>query len=384
LIVGAGFSGAVLARELAAGSDAAIRVLDKRNHPAGNCHTARDRETGVMVHEYGPHIFNTNHEDVWSYVNRFGDFRPYVNRVKAVNSRGVFSLPINLHTINQFFGKTFNPAEARAFLATRADATIGEPANFEEQALKFIGRELYEAFFYGYTRKQWGCEPAELPASILKRLPIRFNYNDNYYGSRYQGIPAEGYTAIISRLLDHPRIEVELGTNWTPSMAGGHDHVFYSGPIDEFFGFSEGRLGYRTISFERTRGLGDLQGNAVLNYTDADVPWTRIHEHKHFAPWEEHDRSILLREFSRETGRGDVPYYPRRLGSDLGMLTGYERKAAEVPHTTFFGRLGSYRYLDMDQVIGEALDLARATLAAAASGAEIPRWPVPRGKDIVR
>ena len=380
LIVGAGFSGAVLARELAERLGAHVEVIDQREHLAGNCHTERDGISGVMVHKYGPHIFNTSHEDVWKYVNRFGEFRPYANRVKAVNERGVFSFPINLHTINQFFGTSLSPIEARAFIADRADPSIHTPANFEEQALKFVGRELYEAFFYGYTKKHWGCEPRELPASILKRLPLRFNYDDNYYNSRYQAIPSEGYSIVIQRILDHSNIALKLNTRWEPAMAGKFDHVFYSGPLDELFAFSHGRLGYRTIRFERIDAHGDFQGNAVLNYTAEATPWTRIHEHKHFAPWEHLERTVAFREFSKETEPADIPYYPKRLTSDLAILRCYEQELADAPTLTPIGRLGTYRYLDMDQVIGEALDLATDTVTAVQNKNPIPQQIRPRTK----
>ncbi len=357
-----------------------MEVIDQRDHLGGNCHTERDEGSGVMLHKYGPHIFNTSHEDVWKYINRFGDFRPYVNRVKAVNPRGVFSFPINLHTINQFFGITLSPHEARAFIAGQADVSIHTPANFEEQALKFVGRGLYEAFFYGYTKKHWGCEPRELPASILKRLPLRFNYDDNYYNSRYQAIPSEGYSVVIQRILDHPNIVLGLNTRWEPRMAEGFDHVFYSGPMDELFAFSCGRLGYRTIHFERIEAEGDFQGNAVLNYTSEETPWTRVHEHKHFAPWERLERTVAFREFSKETESSDVPYYPKRLASDMAILGSYERNLADAPNLTPIGRLGTYRYLDMDQVIGEALDLATDTVAAVRSKKPIPQKLRPRQK----
>ncbi len=373
LIVGAGFSGAVLARELAERLGAKIEIIDQRNHLAGNCHTERDEKSGVMVHQYGPHIFNTSHHDVWEYAHRFGDFRPYINRVKAVTGRGVFSFPLNLHTINQFFGTTLSPDEAKAFIAKRADSSIQNPANFEEQALKFVGRELYEAFFHGYTKKHWGCEPRELPASILKRLPLRFNYNDNYYNSRHQAIPSEGYSSIIQRILDHPGIHVTLNSRWEPSMADGFDHVFYSGPLDELFAFSHGRLGYRTISFERIDAQGDYQGNAVLNYTAEKIPWTRIHEHKHFAPWEQLDRTVAFREFSKETEPADIPYYPKRLIADMATHEHYEQQLDQLPNVTPIGRLGTYRYLDMDQVIGEALDLAADTTEAIQRKSTIPQ-----------
>lgn len=377
LIVGAGFSGAVLARELVERLAARAVVVDERPHIAGNCHTERDEATGVMIHSYGPHIFNTDNERVWAYVNSHGDFRPFVNRVKAIYAGAVYSLPINLHTINQFFGKTFSPGEAKAFIAEQGDRSIGEPGNFEEQALKFLGRPLYEAFFYGYTKKQWGCEPRELPASVLKRLPVRFSYDDNYYSKRYQGIPAEGYTAVIASILDHPSIEVRTGVPWAPTGEGsGYDHVFYTGPLDAYFGHSLGRLGYRTVTFERVdTEEADYQGNAVINYSDATVPYTRIHEHKHFAPWERHEKTVAFREYSKETGPGDVPYYPKRLAEDKRLLLGYRKMAGRLKGISFLGRLATYRYMDMEKVIGEALEFADAFVAAVGAGAAPPVFP---------
>ncbi len=361
-IAGAGFSGAVLARELATRLGASVLVLDERPHIAGNCHTERDGESGVMVHRYGPHIFNTSREDVWRYVNGFGRIQPFINRVKAVSRSGIYSLPVNLLTINQFFRRQFNPANARAFLASKAEKNITAPQNFEEQALQMIGRELYEEFFYGYTKKQWGCEPTELPASILKRLPVRFDYDDNYYAARFQGIPEDGYSAIIGRILDHPGIEVRLSTAYDTALEGQSRHVFYTGPLDRYFEYQLGALGYRTVVFERGDAQGDHQGNAVINYTDQAVPFTRIHEHKHFAPWEHHERTVFFREFSKETEPGDTPYYPKRLEADLVRLEKYRGLACEKRNVSFIGRLGTYRYLNMDQAIGESLDFANAAV----------------------
>ena len=376
LIVGAGFSGAVLARTLVEKLDCRVTILEERAHIAGNCHTERDAATGVMIHQYGPHIFNTNQQHVWEYVNRFGVFRPWVNRVKAVTPRGVFSLPINLHTINQFFGKTFNPAEARAFIASLGDKSIGEPGNFEEQALKFIGRDLYETFFHGYTLKQWGCEPRELSASILKRLPVRFNYDDNYYNSTWQGIPEDGYTTVVGRILNHPAIEVKLSTRFDPKAPREGDHLFFTGPLDAYFGSCLGRLGYRTVTFERGEAEGDFQGNAVLNYGDPGVPFTRIHEHKHFTPWEDHTRTTYFREYSKETQPGDAPYYPKRLEADQRLLLEYRNLAAKERGVSFLGRLATYRYLDMEKVIGEALAFGAAFCSAFQSGERaLPSFP---------
>jgi UDP-galactopyranose mutase len=379
LVVGAGFSGAVLARELVELSNCRVTVLETRSHVAGNCHTERDPATGIMIHKYGPHIFNTNRPHVWDYINRYGTLRPYTNRVKASTSRGIFSLPINLHTINQFFGKKLDPNGARAFLESLGDKSIAEPRNFEEQALKLIGRELYETFFYGYTRKQWGCEPTELPASILKRLPIRFNYDDNYYNSSQQGIPEDGFTAIVEKILDHPNISVQLGTSFNRQMEKEYHHTFYTGPIDAYFEFGLGRLGYRTITFERIDFEGNYQGNAVINYTELDPPFTRVHEHKHFAPWEKHDLTVAFKEFSKETGAEDVPYYPKRLADDRELLMDYRRSAEKLRGVSFVGRLGTYRYLDMDAVIDESLIFSTAFLMTRQDGSAPPLFPNQEG-----
>jgi len=355
LIIGAGFSGAVVAEQLSQ-TDCQIVVIDERTHIGGNCYTEREKETGVMVHKYGPHIFNTDNQEVWEYIQQFCEMVPYINRVKGSYKGNIYSLPINLHTINQFFGKTFNPAEAKAFIESLGDKTIDEPKNFEEQALKFIGNDLYRAFFYGYTKKQWGCEPTELPASILKRLPVRFNYNDSYYSSTYQGIPRDGYTAIFEKMLDRPNIKVLLNTKFNKDFgADGYDKTFYTGPIDAFFDFKYGRLSYRTVFFERGEADGDYQGNAVINYADPNIPYTRVHEHKHFTPWEQHDKTVYFKEYSKETEEQDIPYYPKRLKGDMEILALYEEEVKKLKNYTFLGRLATYRYMDMHHVIGEAL-----------------------------
>ncbi len=363
LIVGAGFSGAVIGRELAEAGHQ-VKIVDAREHVGGNCHTERDPETGVMVHVYGPHIFHTDDEEVWDYVQRFAKFEPYKNRVKATTKSQVFSLPINLHTINQFFGKTMRPDEARAFIEEQADTSISDPQTFEEQALRFVGPDLYEAFFKGYTQKQWGTSPTNLPASILKRLPVRFNYDDNYFFHAFQGMPAEGYTALIERILDHPSITVELSARFERDQGAAYDHVFYTGPLDGFFDYELGHLGYRTLDFERFTYEGDYQGCAVMNYGEESVPFTRITEHKHFSPWETHEGSVCYREYARACGPDDIPYYPIRLVEEKALLTDYVALAEQTKGVTFVGRLATYRYLDMDVTIREALDAARTFLKA--------------------
>ncbi|MFZ9954150.1 MAG: UDP-galactopyranose mutase [Ilumatobacteraceae bacterium] len=371
-VVGAGFSGAVVARELAEAGHS-IEVFESRDHVAGNCHTRR-HESGVMVHVYGPHIFHTQHERVWNYVRRFATFKPYRHRVRAMVGEKAFQMPMNLGLINSFFGTTFTPAEAEAFVATKADATITNPTSFEDQALRLVGRELYEAFFAGYTRKQWGVDPKELPASILARLPLRFTDDDSYFSHPYQGIPEHGYTAIVEAILDHPNISVSLSTRISRAELRSYDHVFWSGPIDAYFDHQYGRLGYRTLDFTPEVVDGDYQGCPVVNYCDAEVPFTRITEHKHFAPWESHDTSVIYREYSRLCGDDDVPYYPIRLVKEKAQLVDYVQLARDERGVTFLGRLGTYRYLDMDVTINEALTVADAAKQAFADGACPPAF----------
>jgi UDP-galactopyranose mutase len=361
-IVGAGFSGAVIARELAEAGHR-VDVFDSRPHVAGNCHTER-QDDDVMVHVYGPHIFHTAHEHVWQYMNRFGTMMPYNHKVKATTQGKVFSLPVNLLTINQFFGKTFTPAEAEAFITSIGDQSITDPQSFRDQGLRFVGPELYAAFFDGYTRKQWGVDPVELPASILARLPVRFNYDDSYFNHPYQAIPRDGYTPIVANILDHPAITVTLGVVKSRADLAGADHVVWSGPIDAYFGFEHGRLGYRTLDFERQVHDGDFQGCAVMNYGDPDVPYTRITEHKHFAPWETHQKTVTYHEYSRLADPNDIPYYPIRLVKEKGQLQQYVHEVGKLSNITFVGRLGTYRYLDMDVTIHEALGAVRALLTA--------------------
>jgi UDP-galactopyranose mutase len=360
VIVGAGFSGAVVARELAEAGIASW-VVEGRSHVAGNAHTER-RSNGVMVHVYGPHIFHTAFENVWNYINKYGDMVPYNHRVKATSQGAVYSLPVNLHTINQFFDKTLSPAEAQQFIAENADSSIDTPVSFEDQALKFVGRELYEAFFKGYTQKQWGVSPTELPASILARLPVRFSYEDSYFNHPYQAIPRGGYTPIVEAMLDHPLIEVTLNKTVTPEELADVEHVFWSGPIDEYFNGKFGNLGYRTLDFVESEDIGDFQGCPVMNYCDVDVPFTRITEHKHFAPWESHEGTTIYTEYSRLAEPGDIAYYPIRQVKEKEQLLQYVQAAQAATGVTFMGRLGTYRYLDMDVTIKEALEVAEMFL----------------------
>lgn len=377
LIVGAGFSGAVLAQQLATNLHCEIDIWDERAHIGGNCHTERDEETGIMTHQYGPHIFNTDKKAIWDYVNRFGEFKQYIHRVKGVHRGEIFSLPINLSTINQYFKKQFTPQEAEEFLTSIADHSINDPQNFEEQALKFIGKELYEAFFKGYTQKHWGTSTKDLPASILKRIPVRFNYRDDYHLNEYSGIPVDGYTAIIEKMMAAPNITVTLNKKFSANMdeVSQYNHVFYTGPLDAYFDFKEGRLSYRTVTFEKFYAEGDYQGAAQLNYCDEEIPYTRIVEHKHFTPWETHEKTICIKEFSKETAPGDVPYYPKRLAADKKLLTTYRNKAEQLAKVSFLGRLATYRYMDMHHVIGEAIQMADQFIEANKNGKKLPVFP---------
>jgi len=361
LIVGAGFSGAVIANMLAK-KNIKTMVIDKRNHIGGNCHTERDIKTNVMVHRYGPHIFHTDSSEVWNYINSFGEIMNYTNRVKSVSNNRLYSMPINLSTINQFYNKNLSPAEAKSFISSIADSGISNPQNFEEQGMKFIGKELYNAFLKGYTEKQWGMDPKKIPASVLKRLPVRFNFNDNYFFHKYQGIPKHGYTKIIKSILNHPLIEVRLNTNFSDMDIDSFEYVFFSGPVDEFFNYKLGNLEYRTLDFEEQHHCcNDFQGAAVINYGDRSVPYTRISEHKHFAPWEYENTNgtVVYREYSRKFSVGDIEYYPIRLANGHNLIEKYSKLALCSQNVSFIGRLGTYRYLDMDVTILEAMKIAK-------------------------
>lgn len=370
-IVGAGFSGAVIAREFAKVGIESL-VIDERNHMGGNCHSKRDERTGIMLHVYGPHIFHTDDEEVWQYINTFSEMQPYVNRVKAVSTNNVYTLPINLLTINQLFGQNFSPVEAKQFIQNQADSSIINPQNFEEQALSMVGKTIYEAFFKGYTIKQWGVNPTRLPASILKRLPVRFDYNDNYFMHKFQGMPKEGYTAIIKSILDMPEIEVSLGTKFE-DVEEDFFHTIYTGPLDRYFDYQLGKLGYRTLDFDKSYHAGDFQGTAVMNYCDEDVPYTRITEHKYFAPWEQEkfNETICYTEYSRHCEIGDIPYYPLHLIDDKRLLKKYVQMAEIETGVTFVGRLATYTYLDMDVTIRRALDTATKLIPMLQSGDDV-------------
>jgi UDP-galactopyranose mutase len=380
LIVGAGLSGAVLARMLAEGGVRVV-VFEERPYVAGHCYTERDRQTGVLVHRHGPHTLHTDDAEIWSFVERFTAIHPYRHVKAARVGDELFPLPINLQTLNQFFRQALTPAKARDLVAAEVAASnhgvAGTPTNFEEAALSKIGRKLYEAFYRGYTIKQWGVEPRELPAYVFGRLPIRFNYDQNYFHHSRQGQPIGGFTPMIEKILGHENIELHLSRSFDAGAdRAGYRHVFYSGPIDRFFGWRHGRLAYRTLRFEEEHLTGDAQGCSVINYCDEAVAYTRVTEHKHFSAWEQPEGTVISYEYSADCGPDDNPYYPLRLAKDRAQFGRYVVDAEATPGVTFMGRLGTYRYIDMDVAIREAMTAGAATLKALREATGIPAFLV--------
>lgn len=361
LIVGAGLYGAAFAR---AATDAGAKclVLDRRPHVAGNAYT--ERVAGIDVHKYGAHIFHTNDEAVWHFAGRFATFNRYTNSPVANYKGTLYSLPFNMWTFNKMWGVT-TPDEARAKIdEERRAAGITNPRNLEEQAISLVGTSLYEALVKGYTQKQWGRECAGLPASIIKRLPVRYTFDNNYFDALYQGIPIGGYTAMVQRMLEG--IEVHLGTDYLTdrkkydSMAR---KVIYTGQIDEYFDYCFGALEYRTLRFEtEVLDVPNYQGNAVVNYTDSDTPYTRIIEHKHFCAGEftfgGQEATVITKEYPSEWTQGCEPYYPINNERNAALYARYKAEADKQDKVIFGGRLGTYKYLDMDKVIAEALTSA--------------------------
>ena len=362
LIVGAGFYGATLAERVATKLGRRVLVIDRRPHIGGNAYTEPDPVTGVEIHRYGPHLFHTSNEEVWSYLQTFTAFSSYRHRAFSTYRDQVYPLPINLATICQFFGKRLSPAQARAMIAQQS-SELGDrlPANLEEKAISLIGRPLYEAFIKGYTAKQWQTDPRELPAQIIARLPVRYTFEDGYFNDRFQGQPLDGYTAIFEKMLAHPLIETRLGVDFF-DIKGQLPKILpvaYTGPIDRYFNYAEGDLGWRTIDVElEVVDTPDYQGTPIMNFADETVPYTRVIEFRHFNPERQHrtEKTLIGREFSRFARRVDEPYYPIDTRADQKVYERYLARARrEGENTHFGGRLGTYRYLDMHQAIGAAL-----------------------------
>ena len=364
LIVGAGLFGAVFAHEATKAGRKCL-VVDKRDHIAGNIYT--EQVEGINVHRYGAHIFHTNNKQVWDYVNQFAVFNRYTNSPVANYHGELYNLPFNMNTFNKMWG-VVTPAEAAAKIAEqRAARFTPEPKNLEEQAINLVGTDIYEKLIKGYTEKQWGRPCTALPAFIIKRLPVRFTFDNNYFNALYQGIPNEGYTALVANLLEG--IEVRLNTDYLADR-GALDalakKVVYTGPIDAYFGYQLGALQYRSVRFEtETLDMPNYQGNAVINYTDSETPYTRIIEHKHFVfgSTEPGTKTVISREYSAEWKPGDEPYYPVNDEANGALYARYKELADAQPNVLFGGRLGEYKYYDMDRVIEVALERVRAELA---------------------
>lgn len=375
IIVGAGLFGAVLAERLAAGAGLPVTLLDRRAHMGGNCWSELDPQTGVEFHKYGSHIFHTSDPEVWRYITRFTEFNAYRHTVWTTSQGRAYSLPINLGTINSFYGRALSPAQARQLVLEEAGGeNIGEPRNLEEKAVSLIGRPLYEAFIRGYTIKQWEKDPKELAAEIITRLPVRYNYNNRYFDDAYEGIPLHGYARLFEKLLDHPKIELRLNTAWAdlPPAERAASLVCHTGAIDEFFDYRLGRLEWRTLEFEAERPeCSDYQGTAVMNYADSEVPYTRTHEFKHYHPERPcTGQTLIVREYSRFAKAGEEPYYPVDTRDNRELYARYRKLAAvEAPGVIFGGRLGSYKYLDMDDTIAAALACCREELLPRLAGA---------------
>jgi UDP-galactopyranose mutase len=380
IVVGAGFFGLTIAECAARELGLRVLVIERRDHIGGNAHSRIDRDTGDEVHVYGSHIFHTNSEDVWHYLHRFTEFTEYRHHVFTRHAGRVFPMPITLGTICAFFGQAFTPDEARALLAAQADEfTTGEPANLEEKAISLIGRPLYEAFIRGYTAKQWQTDPRDLPADIITRLPVRYSFDARYFADTYQGLPKQGYFRLFERMAANPLIRIATNTDFfairerLPSVP-----LVYGGPLDRYFDFRLGHLGWRTLDFEReVAATHDFQGTAVMNYADEDVKFTRIHEFRHLHPERraEPAHTVIFREYSRRAGFNDEPYYPINTIADRRMYDGYRALAALEPDVIFGGRLGTYRYLDMHQAIGAALKVFSREIIPRITGQEpiIPR-----------
>ena len=371
IVVGSGFFGLTVAEQAASELGKRVLVVEKRSHIGGNAYSERDPETGIEVHKYGAHLFHTSNERVWEYVNRFTDFTDYQHRVFAMHDGTAYQFPMGLGLINQFFGRYYTPDEARALIKEQTEGLDPAAAtNLEERGIALIGKPLYDAFVKHYTAKQWQTDPTDLPPEIISRLPVRYTFNNRYFNDTHEGLPVEGYAAWLERMAEHERIDVRLNTDWfevaDELRAENPDApVVYTGPLDRYFDYAKGRLGWRTLDFEReVLATGDFQGTPVMNYNDADVPYTRIHEFRHFHPERSDsypaDRTVIVKEYSRFAGEDDEVYYPINTPEDRQKLEAYRRLAAaesEENKVLFGGRLGTYQYLDMHMAIGAALSL---------------------------
>ena len=371
IVVGSGFFGLTIAERAASQLGKRVLIIEKRSHIGGNAFSQPEPDTGIEVHQYGAHLFHTSNERVWNYVTQFTKFTDYQHRVFAMHDGKAYQFPMGLGLICEFFGKYYSPDEARALIKEQASEVNTEDAtNLEEKAISLIGRPLYEAFVRDYTAKQWQTDPKELPASNITRLPVRYTFNNRYFNDTHEGLPVDGYAAWLRAMIDHDLIDVQLDTDWFDvradiRAANPDAPVVYTGPLDRYFDYSAGRLGWRTLDFDvEVLPIGDFQGTAVMNYNDADVPYTRIHEFRHFHPERADrypkDKTVIMKEYSRFAEEDDEPYYPINTPEDRKILAAYRELAAQETandQVLFGGRLGTYQYLDMHMAIASALTM---------------------------
>ncbi len=369
LVVGAGFFGSVIAERIANKLNEKVLVIDKRSHFGGNSYSYKDEKTNIEIHKYGSHIFHTSNKEVWDYLSRFTKFNDYRHRVYTVYKDRVYTMPINLDTINSFYQKNFSPEEAFEYVKKEIKENYTEsPKNLEEKAINLIGKDLYKAFIYGYTKKQWATDPKNLPANIITRLPVRYNYNNRYFKDKYEGLPVDGYGKLFEKILSHKNIVLKLETDFfdIKEELSSCIKVIYTGPIDRYFNYRYGVLGWRTIDLDIERvPVDDYQGTSVMNYAEAEVPFTRIHEFKHYHPEREQAKheTVILKEYSRAAGTNDDPYYPINTQNDKEMYAKYLADSKNEKNVIFGGRLGLYKYLDMHQVISMALNVFKKQIA---------------------
>ena len=374
VVVGSGLFGLTIAEQAASSWGLRVAIVERRSHLGGNAYSEIDPETGIEVHKYGAHLFHTSNERVWEYVNRFTSFTSYVHRVWTTVDGVVYPMPVNLGTINQFFSAAYGPDEARALIAQQAAEVDGqEITDFESKGVSLVGRPLFEAFFKNYTAKQWQTDPKDLPASIISRLPVRYNYDSRYFNDKYEGLPVDGYTAWMERMVASDLIDVYLDTDFfdpenplNKAAVVGKVPVVYTGPVDRYFDYSAGDLSWRTVDFEKeVVETGDYQGCSVMNYGDIDVPFTRIIEFRHFHPERDYQdkKTVIFREFSRFADHGDEPYYPVNTAQDRERLEQYRELMKNEDRVFFGGRLGTYKYLDMHMAIASALTMLDNELA---------------------
>lgn len=369
-VVGSGLFGLTIAERAARELDKKVLIVERRNHIGGNAYSEAEPETGIEIHKYGAHLFHTSNKRVWEYVNRFTSFTNYQHRVFAMHKGTAYQFPMGLGLINQFFGRYYSPDEARALIAEQASEIDSKDANnLEEKAISLIGRPLYEAFIRDYTAKQWQTDPKDLPAGNITRLPVRYTFDNRYFNDDYEGLPVDGYAAWLEKMADHPNIEVRLDTDWFEvreelRAANPEAPVVYTGPLDRYFDYEAGHLGWRTLDFEtEVLPTGDFQGTPVMNYNDAEFPYTRIHEFRHFHPERDNypkDKTVIMKEFSRFAEQDDEPYYPINTPEDREKLQRYRELASQETENSkvfFGGRLGTYQYLDMHMAIASAFNL---------------------------